>query len=186
VRRPSSPITVRRVGENEPIAIVPASAFANRAPSVTLGPFTAQEVKMILGARLGAVLVKPGAVVRRRVQPLRRRIERDGETIVEQLAKRLTIDIDQISEPIALTELSRFKAEDFGYASTDELVDAWRSAHPRITTVRVVRFNVGDTRDLPRLLRRRGGRAGSENLDYTANPANALPGEGEAFSDLKE
>jgi hypothetical protein len=81
---------------------------------------------------------------------------------------KVTITAVQTKTPV--DKLTDTDAHCCGYQTADALRDSWRTKHPRTPIVHVVRFTIGDVRDLDSFLQY-GGLAGG---DYTHSPSRAL------------
>lgn len=91
-----------------------------------------------------------------------------GDRVAVAVTVLLVLDVD-------VAELDFAQAKACGYRTVEGLRAAWLAEHRRAPLARLVRFALGDLRDVPRLVS-----AGWP--DYTSDASRAMPGEPEAIS----
>ena len=85
-------------------------------------------------------------------------------------AQPVRVTIKAVREVDVSSDLTLVMVKNCGYRTTDLLLEAWKSRHPRTGLARYVEFELGDTRDNPRFLNPTGAGGG----DYTGNRHKAI------------
>lgn len=128
--------------------------------TAAIPPFTRSQVEKIQAGAITGTLISatPRPPKLNTVRALRRIVRvldgegnQTGDFMIETLATRITITtVTDVLD--VLFDLTVAHARVCGHRTPVQLRDWWTSKHPRIPTVRLVTFNVGDRRDQAPLL----------------------------------
>lgn len=141
--------------------------------------FSRDQAAQVRAGKITAAIVPASEqVTTGRLRALRRRFVRhdeDGNPVGEGVETVADVSADGDRRPVKLTilsvdekhidDLTQPDARACGYTTRQGLIDAWRAQHPRSEMVKLVRFALGDVRDIDRYI----GWTGRAGGDYTMN-----------------